>query len=212
MEYVYECQVPLLTPDFCRHVIDKFEKDTNKSVGLVGLHKVDTTLKKTTDLGINPVSDPSWANIEKHLDSILNYGYSSYRDHLINFHDGNEKILDGTFKNVHERLAFNIQKYGVGDYFNWHVDDTFIQKRKVAFIMYLNTLSEGDGGKTKFLKGKNVRPEEGKVLFFPATWTYTHSGEAIKKGSKYIITGFIVEHIPSEVKEKLKEMFSDMYQ
>jgi len=211
MEYVYECQIPFMTPDFCKHVIDKFEEDTNKTAGVVGLHKVDKTLKKTIDLGINPVSDPSWANVEKHLDSILNYGYNSYKDHLVNnVHGSNETVLDSVFKSPHERLAFNIQKYGVGDYFHWHVDDTFIQKRKVAFIMYLNTLSEGDGGETKFWKGKSVRPEQGKILFFPATWTYTHSGEIIKKGSKYIITGFIVELIPFEVKEKLKEIFSDM--
>ena len=54
MEYVYECQVPLMTPDFCKHVIDKFEKDTNKSAGVVGLtnKRIDETLKKTFDLGI----------------------------------------------------------------------------------------------------------------------------------------------------------------
>ena len=45
MEYVYECQVPLMTPDFCKHVIDKFEKDTNKSAGVVGLtnKRIDET-------------------------------------------------------------------------------------------------------------------------------------------------------------------------
>ena len=99
------------------------------------------------------------------------YGYKKYRDHLVNnVLDGNDKILNVLFKVSHDRTGFNIQKYSVGDYFRWHIDDEYMRKRKVAFIMYLNTLSEGDGGETKFWKGKSVRPEEGKIIFFPATW------------------------------------------
>lgn len=201
MDYVYECRVPLMTPDFCRHVIDKFEKDENKSAGIVGIinnKRTDETLKKTMDLGIDPDIDPSWADVDNYLTHILNYSYMKYRDHLVNnVLDGNEKLLDVVFKTSQERTVFNIQKYGVGDYFHWHVDDAYMQKRNVAFIMYLNTLSEGDGGETKFWKGKIIRPEEGKILFFPGTWTYTHCGETIKKGSKYIIAGFMEEPLPN---------------
>ena len=214
MEYVYECQMPLMTPDFCKHVIDRFEKDTNKSAGAVGLEhnkKIIKTLKKTLDLNIDPESDPIWEDVDAHVCCVLRDGYKKYRDHLVNnVLDGNDDILSILFKVPHVPTGFKIQKYGIGDYFRWHVDDIYITKRRVAFIMYLNTLSEGDGGETKFWKGKNIRPEEGKILFFPATWTYTHSGETIKKGSKYIITGFIEELLPPELNEKHRDLLINM--
>ena len=108
--------------------------------------------------------DPIWADVDNHLCHILNYGYKKYRDHLVNnVLDGNDKILNVLFKVSHDRTGFNIQKYSVGDYFRWHIDDEYM--RKLAFIMYLNTLSS-DGGETKFWKGKSVRPEQGKSSFF----------------------------------------------
>lgn len=210
MEYVYECQMPLMTPDFCKHVIDRFEKNANKSVGVMGAeHRVDTTVKNTLELYINPDSD-NWRHVSAHLMQVLVDGYRRYVAHLIsNVHDGNSKVMDILF-NPFEPTMFKIQKYDVGGYFRWHVDDAYMIKRKVAYIIYLNTLSEGDGGKTKFWKGKNIQPEEGKILFFPATWTYTHSGEEIKKGCKYIITGFMEEVLPPELEEKRRDLLNNM--
>jgi hypothetical protein len=180
--------------------------------------RVDERLKKTIDLGIDPDSDPNWESVNIHLCHILADGYTQYRDHLINnVLDGND-ILDVLFKAPHQPTGFKIQKYGIGDYFRWHVDDGYMQKRKVAFIMYLNTLSEGDGGETKFWKGKSVRPEEGKIIFFPATWTYAHCGETIKKGSKYIITGFVEESLPPDLspntstKENMLRTINERYE
>jgi hypothetical protein len=36
-----------------------------------------------------------------------------------------------------------------------------------------------------------VKPEAGKLLFFPATWTYPHRGMMPISNDKYIITGWI---------------------
>jgi hypothetical protein len=87
--------------------------------------------------------------------------------------------------------GFQIQKYNVGDFFDWHIDDTVGSKRLLAFLMYLND----NDSCTEFLNGKVCKPETGKILFFPATWTYTHRGQKIKQGIKYIISGFICECI-----------------
>jgi hypothetical protein len=48
---------------------------------------------------------------------------------------------------------------------------------------------------TEFLNGKKIKPEPGKIVFFPTTWTYAHRGQPIEKGNKYIVTGFIYTDI-----------------
>ena len=52
--------------------------------------------------------------------------------------------------------------------------------------MVLNNVEEG--GETLFEDFK-IKPMEGLLLFFPATWTYPHSGAMPTSNDKYIITG-----------------------
>ena len=48
--------------------------------------------------------------------------------------------------------------------------------------------------------GIKVKPEIGKTLIWPAEWTHAHTGEVLKSGTKYIVTGWL--HFPvKETKE-----------
>ena len=58
----------------------------------------------------------------------------------------------------------------------------------IQLIFYLNTLQENQGGCTEFIDGKKVRPEMGKVLMYPCSWTFPHKGCEILDGYKYICT------------------------
>jgi len=84
-----------------------------------------------------------------------------------------------------------IQKYKKkkGKYI-WHQDSLSSTEynRLFAFIWYLNDVT--DGGETYFLDGK-VKPTAGKLLLFPATWTYMHKGAVPISNDKYIITGWV---------------------
>lgn len=62
------------------------------------------------------------------------------------------------------------------------------QSRFLSFIWYLNDVEIG--GETEFLNGK-VTPSTGKIVLFPATWTYLHKGCMPISNDKYIITGWI---------------------
>ena len=47
---------------------------------------------------------------------------------------------------------------------------------------------------------KNIYKEIGKTLIWPAEWTHAHTGEVLKGGTKYIVTGWL--HFPvKETKE-----------
>ncbi len=87
---------------------------------------------------------------------------------------------------------FRIKRYlpNGDERFDEHIDVTNYStaKRVVAFIFYLN----GNDGNTVFLnQDLNIQPECGKVLVFPPTWEYPHSGLPPSNYSKYILSTYI---------------------
>ena len=89
--------------------------------------------------------------------------------------------------------GYHIQKYEPNKgFYTWHNDFRFDAdrgQRFLTFIWYLNTVDEG--GETEFTNGVKIKPEKGKVVMFPATWTYTHRGCIPYSNEKYILTGWI---------------------
>jgi hypothetical protein len=136
------------------------------------------------------VNKPEWKTIYDQLECLLATGIYKYFDHL--FHrpfTGVACFLRNTFSEGNiDMTGLQIQRYEVGDFFHWHVDSLSGVNRIFAFIIYLND----NDGCTEFLNGKKIKPETGKIAFFPTTWTYPHRGQELKVGTKYIITGFVV--------------------
>lgn len=76
-------------------------------------------------------------------------------------------------------------------YHAWHQEtaDVGSGSRIVSYMLYLNDVEEG--GETEFLyQGLKLKPESGKLVFFPCGFTFPHRGNPIYKGEKYIITGW----------------------
>jgi len=56
-----------------------------------------------------------------------------------------------------------------------------------VIITYLN--DDFEGGETEFLyQGVRVKPEKGKTVIFPASYTHVHRGNPPIGGTKYIAT------------------------
>ena len=75
-------------------------------------------------------------------------------------------------------------------YHAWHCEcaDLCTSSRVMAYTLYLNSVEEG--GETEFLyQGVKIKPEPGKLVFFPAYYTHPHRGNPIYKGVKYIVSG-----------------------
>ena len=80
--------------------------------------------------------------------------------------------------------------------------DVFVHHSAVreAGLKYLNDVD--DGGQTNFSHyGIKIKPETGKTLIWPAEWTHAHTGEILKSGKKYIVTGWIHFPIPDSSKK-----------
>ena len=70
------------------------------------------------------------------------------------------------------------------------IDHEKKQNRIITYLWYLNDVIEG--GETTFHSGEiKINPEIGKLILFPACWSYPHCGKMPLSSSKYIITGWI---------------------
>jgi hypothetical protein len=171
-----------LTKETCKGIIDLFESlPQHKGVTSGGL-MLDT--KRTFEVQIQ-------GNVWKEYDAILceslYRAVDNYSMHLIN-KCNNHNLMDKTLTDS----GYQIQKYIKYDgYYKWHSDDRINNERSaraITFLWYLNDIEEG--GETYFYNGK-VKPEAGKLILFPATWTYNHKGNMPKSDDKYIITGWV---------------------
>tara|TARA_Y100000389_G_C17260894_1_gene412963 strand:- start:44 stop:646 length:603 start_codon:yes stop_codon:yes gene_type:complete len=187
MEYIYE--MPNMLPKtLCQEMIEKFESDYRKRPGELQSGAINPEVKKCTDLSIEAIT--GWGTQTTRINHAFNEAFVGYQNYLKLNIFGEEKadIVDNLFsgKNV-VRNTFTFRKYQVGDYFKWHIDYGHSVDRICNFIIYLNDHEAC----TEFLNGKKIKPEAGKIVFFPTTWVHAHCGQTIEKGNKYMVTGFI---------------------
>ena len=103
-----------------------------------------------------------------------------------------KKIQKNIFHHLKELEEFRIKRYyNNGDEkFDEHVDVTDYNSsiRAVAFLFYLN---DNDGNTLFPLHNLNIQPVSGRVIVFPPTWEYPHTGLPPKNDSKYIMSTYI---------------------
>jgi hypothetical protein len=186
-----------ISKEKCEIIINKFNNDERKYKGItIGITE---NIKETNDLQITGLED--WKEIDDYLYNNLNKALKQYSNRFIKNKSGeiikNSKdqiiTMELFIRNTMD-FGYQIQWYKANTgYYDWHTDfiDKVIllnQNRILAFIWYLNDVEVG--GETEFLNGK-IKPEAGKLLLFPATWTYLHRGKMPISNDKYIVTGWL---------------------
>lgn len=179
-----------LSSDICKELIARFNQCPNVHRGVLGVGLYNPNLKRCTEIG---VGREEWADLDKKIHSVVNQSLARYADDVPTFRYAMNGIED---------TGYLLQKYRPGtpegfeggfDGFDWHSDVCDLQSapRTLAMILYLNTVAEG--GETEFLdQGLSVKPEEGALLWFPASFQYVHRGKTPISGPKYILTSFLV--------------------
>ena len=90
-----------------------------------------------------------------------------------------------------EQIRFKRYLPNNKDEFKSHVDvgDHASARRFLVFFLYLN---DNFGGQTSFEEyDKVVQPKTGRLLMFPPTWTYLHTGHKPIETPKYIIGSYL---------------------
>jgi hypothetical protein len=191
-----------ISRELCKKIIDMFDSDNNKYEGITygGLNK---NIKDTQDLVIpnipNKTGFDKWSKIQKFLEKELAKNTKEYvkilDDFVIKNHEKeNTNYEYKTFGNVLLNESFMIQKYtkqkGRYIYHNDFSSDWIEKKyRVITYLWYLNTVEEG--GETEFWGTHTIKPETGKLLLFPASWSFPHRGKMPISCDKYIITGWL---------------------
>jgi hypothetical protein len=190
MEFIYE--IPnVLSKETCEELIERFLKDDRKQCAIVGGGKDDPNIRKSTNLWIGPY-DQGWCDTANDMFKIFVDGLDKYGHYLV---DNKYLTFEEGSRLFGHELRFErpfINQSLEGDYYHWHTDDftkeVNTQRRSFSCLIYLTTLEEDQGGCTEFMIGKKVRPEQGKMLIFPSTWTYEHRAAEVKNGGvKYTL-------------------------
>ena len=163
----------ILPDNICEYLIDLFE--TNKQHQHFINHD---NCPCFTQVNINQIS----TDVVRSLIPIIKDVYGRYQKDTNNYYSPPLRELE----------EFRIKKYDTsGDQrFDEHVDvtDYDTSLRAVAFLFYLN---DNDGNTIFPRHGLNIKPVSGKVVIFPPTWEYPHSGLPPKSNSKYIMSTYI---------------------
>ena len=174
-----------LDKDFCKHCIEKFNKDGNRYQGEVG-SGVNLEMKRSIDLTIS--DNDNWKEEDNVFYNSFKKTLDSYKKELK--HPFPDKCLLGRI----EDSGYQIQETKPGDFYTWHQDG--MNSRILTIIWYLNDINED--GYTEFSSGLKIQPEMGKILMFPALWPWVHRGYPPKYETKYICTGWIRNISPME--------------
>lgn len=178
----------LKAPELCTRLVDFFESNAP-------LHRqgrtnrgIDLAVKQATDLVVFPsdLAKPELAPVAAYLRELE----ACVRDYALQWpHFG--EIFAGV-----DLVPFQIQRYKPGEHFQTPHSERVsfgLMHRVLAWMTYLNAVEEG--GQTRFHHyDLDIAPERGKTLIWPAEWTHLHAGQIVKRGTKYIITGWM--HFP----------------
>ena len=169
----------------CDDLISYFELHQESQSKGSTISGVDLNLKNSTDITINPNEINSNGNeiFNKYFRSL----FECHKDYLMQW-----PFLSEIAENI-EIGRFNLQRYQRGEHYQkLHTERSNLGSlhRVLAWMTYLNDVEEG--GETFFSNYDiEVKPKKGQTLIWPAEWTHAHKGKVIKKGSKYIITGWM---------------------
>lgn len=180
----------VLSPELCKEIIQRFELDDRKEEGVTYGGKVEDHVKKSMDLPFNFL--PEWNDIKHRIFENMHMYIKRFLDEINKKQLVPEEIIYCRALGHIETPWTNIQRTDKDGFFDWHIDYNLNEQRLLAFIYYLNTLDEDDGGETEFYDGTKIRPKEGKLIMFPTDIVHFHRGCVVKtEKSKYIVTGFI---------------------
>jgi hypothetical protein len=182
VDFIYE-KHNVLTKEQCEDFINIFEENSKYNIdGVVG-NGLDKAVKESKDFqfgdtNLHITKRIYGERVPDMLDAVMVEMYK-YMDQF--------PIFEMTTISID---PFNLQKYEPGQGFHqWHYESTEDSIRLFVWMIYLNDVP--DGGTQFMMQERTVKAEQGKLVFFPADWTYTHKGEVSNTTTKYILTGWI---------------------
>jgi hypothetical protein len=194
-----------LSKELCNIIIEMFEDEINGKYEGVTAGGIIKDVKKTTDFIIpkdlndnSEITIKKWSKVQKILDNELDRNIKKYINNIFTSLNIDKKENNTKYYVFSRKFLTNdkfmIQKYNKNEgRFTYHDDfkiDWDLQRyRVITYIWYLNNVE--NGGETEIWDDFKIKPETGKLLLFPASWTFPHRGIMPISDNKYIITGWL---------------------
>lgn len=175
------CYDDMFDDDFCQSVIKTFNESD--------ISRIDREQRPSfNEMNISQrymARDPAWMSIQKHIQAVFVDVVKVYMNAL---------QCEVDFPAKYSFEEFRIKQYDNNghDQFKDHVDvgDYNSARRFVVMFLYLNDVVVG--GQTNFPRlNFAVSPKRGRILLFPATWQYRHSGLPPESDKKYIVGTYL---------------------
>ena len=90
---------------------------------------------------------------------------------------------------------FRINKYGVGGFMSEHIDNIHHSHGQkwgyphVTILLYLN--DDYDGGEF-VVAGKEIKPNKGSAIVFPANFMYPHEAKIVTEGTRWSVLAWLM--------------------
>ena len=188
-------EIPNFIPEkLCNHLIEKFDNDPQKTDGIIVINEkphVVPELKNTKELKISNFEN--WRDEDNQISQYIKKAVKIYKSRMKDIFKNRQLFnpYDMIFNINTMDNGYLIHKSEAGSKCAWHYDGGPDTLSYVLIIIYLNTIEPKHGGETEFLNGRKIRPETGKLMICPASWTYPHCGNEVKMGSKYLLTSLL---------------------
>jgi hypothetical protein len=177
------CYDDVLDANYCKNAIDLFDNEidkiTRQDSDLCGFSMLNITeeVEKNQNVKFNPVHQQSLLAIkscgEKYMKELDCERYWPRQNSL-------------------EQVKMMKFQHRTADHFNRHIDvgDYASARRFVAYHMFLN--DDFEDGDIYFDDIDYAIPaKRGRVVMFPATWTFAHSYRAPKEQDKYALITYL---------------------
>ena len=181
--YVADVMFP---DDSCDRLINLFDNKTNLFKKEHFIKNYDGVNRKDTAIFIDDIEMEMNEDTGSHTDinEINNYLTTALEEYASMWTGLNNMGIRSTRQKLQKSTKG-------GGYHIWHHEQGSIDTvhRVLVWTIYLNDVEEG--GETEFLhQSERVKARKGKILIFPAGFTYTHRGNPPLSGDKYILTGW----------------------
>ena len=172
MEFIYT-KNNSINKLLCKNLVSTFEQTPDKYYG-----------KYTTEFRLE--KDKRYEIYDKILFEELSKNFKEYKSTI------EDKVDIFSIEGEIRDNGFLFQKYirnkGFCEFHNDSYNETKNCVRILTYIWFLNDISEG--GEIEFGdKDLIIKPEVGKLIIFPSTWTYSYKQNYPTSNDKYMIIG-----------------------
>lgn len=196
-------------PELCDDIIEFFEEQPRTFKRITGTEKsIECRNPEGEFVQVKPGRNVTDLTIHPYVDSSMDISmFIPLAEEIRTKGEAYEKKVTPEHHHVDFLEGFNIQKYTPPHdvysalHSEWTTESRIYSRRTYVFCLYLNTINKG--GETLFTKQRlKIKPEKGKLVYFPAYWTHLHKG-LITKETKYILTGWLSYILKGETLQEL---------